>query len=59
MMALPACAGILAFLITVTAGKFLVPWLKQHGFVQPLKEEVVVQLYDENQQKSSGNSQQS
>ena len=34
-----------AFAVTFLSGKFLVPWLKKHGFIQPLKEEVVQKIY--------------
>lgn len=33
-------AFVLTFLITIGFGKFFVPWLKNHNFSQPLKEEV-------------------
>ena len=34
-----------AFAVTFLSGKFLVPWLKKHGFIQPLKDEVVQKIY--------------
>ena len=34
-----------AFAVTFLSGKYLVPWLKKHGFIQPLKDEVVQKIY--------------
>ena len=38
-------AGVLAFAVTAGIGKKLVPWLKEHGFVQPIKKEVKDKVY--------------
>ena len=39
-------AFVLTFLITIGFGKFFVPWLKNHNFSQPIKDEVA-QIYTE------------
>ena len=38
-------AGVLAFAVSAGVGKKLVPWLKEHGFAQPIKKEVEDRVY--------------
>ena len=38
-------AGVLAFAVSAGIGKKLVPWLKEHGFAQPIKKEVKDRVY--------------
>lgn len=40
-------AGVLAFVVTTGIGKWLVPWLKDHGFIQPVKKEVETAVYSD------------
>lgn len=40
-------ALLLSFLVSIVAGKQLIPWLKNNGFIQPLKEEVEKGVYSE------------
>lgn len=40
-------AGVLAFAVTAGIGEKLVPWLKEHGFAQPIKEEVKDRVYSQ------------
>ena len=42
---LSAC--IVAFLVSFVFGKQYIPWLKKHGCVQPLKDEVKNIVYEE------------
>lgn len=35
----------LAFVVSIVFGKQYIPWLKKHGFVQPLKDEVEQIVY--------------
>ncbi len=39
-------AAVMAFLFTAVFGRVYVPWLKNHGAAQPLKEEVA-KIYEE------------
>ncbi len=48
-------AFIAAFAVTLLIGKYLVPWLKEHGSVQPLKDEVEQKIYSgKNDDRSTG-----
>ena len=40
-------AGVLAFAVSTGIGKWLVPWLKKHGFIQPVKKEVETAVYSD------------
>ena len=40
-------AGVLAFLFAKQFGKMFIPWLEKSGFIQPLKREVVAEIYEE------------
>ena len=38
---------LVSLLFVVVFGKVFVPWLVEHGFVQPMKKEVVENIYSE------------
>ena len=39
------CAILLALVFGVVFGRGFIPWLVKHGFVQPLKKEVMNKVY--------------
>ena len=50
------CAFIFALMISLGFGRKLVPWLKRHGFIQPLKDEVRKNVYTGAEQGSDSDS---
>ncbi len=42
------CAFLLAFLTSTLFGRRLIPWLKDHGFTQVVKDEVKERVYAKN-----------
>ena len=53
-----ASAFLLAFLFSIFSGKYFIPWVKEKGFKQPLKEEVAKKIYsdsEKNKDNSKGN----
>ncbi len=47
-------AGVLAFAVSAGAGRKLVPWLKEHGYVQPLKQKVADEVYSQKEKDAAG-----
>ena len=46
-------AFLLAFGFTAVSGKFLIPWLKEHGFAQPLKDKVEEKIYNDREEEEN------
>ena len=45
-------AFLLSFLFSITFGKFYTQWLKKNNFSQPLKKEVVENVYSPNDEEN-------
>ena len=48
-------ALIIAFLVSYISGKLYIPWLKKHGFVQPIKDEVGQIIYNADDTSNDNN----
>lgn len=45
-------AIVLSFGVSLIFGKEYIPWLKNHGFTQPVKDEVADKIYNKQEDKT-------